>query len=130
MLNVPRSEWKTLYGLPMACSLMDLLNLVDRLGKLGVQLRSLTESLDTTTRNGKLSFQIMGVSAEYERERIRERTMEGLKSARARGRIGGRPRSFNEKQEALIRRMCKHGDSIQEIARMFNVSIGTIRRVL
>lgn len=111
-------------------SLMDLLNLVDRLGKLGVQLRSLKEPFDTTTRNGKLSFHIMGVLAEYERDRIRERTAEGLKSARARGRVGGRPRSLNEKQETLIRHMRKHGDSMREIARTFNVSVGTIRRAL
>ena len=111
-------------------SLMDLLNLVDRLGKLGVQLRSLKESFDTTTRNGKLSFQIMGVLAEYERERIRERTLDGLKAARARGIVGGRPRTLSNKQEALIWRMRKQGDSMREIARTFNVSVGTIRRAL
>ena len=111
-------------------SLIDLLTLVDRLRKLGVQLRSLKESFDTTTKTGKLIFHIMGVLAEYERERIRERTMEGLKSARARGRVGGRPRSLTEKQEELMWRMRRQGDSMREIARTFNVSVGTISRAL
>ena len=111
-------------------SLSDLLKLVEQLGKKEVQLRSIKEPFDTTTRPGKLTFQVMGVLAEYERDRIRERTLEGLKSARARGRVGGRPRSLNEKQEALILRMRSHGDSMPEIARTFNVSVGTIRRAL
>ena len=111
-------------------SLMDLLNLVDRIGKQGVQLRSLKENFDTATSDGKLFFRFTAVLAEYERERIRERTLEGLKAARARGRVGGRPRRLNEKQESVVCRMHKDGDSMREIARMFNVSVGTISRAL
>ena len=111
-------------------SLMDLLNLVDLLGEKGVQLRSLKESFDTTTGHGRLMFQVMGMLAEFERGRIRERTLEGLKAARKRGRVGGRPRRLSEKQEAMIWRLCQNGESMREIARTFNVSTGTISRAL
>lgn len=55
-------------------SLMDLLRLSEEIRAKGTQLRSLSEDLDTTTHAGKLIFHVMGVLAEYERERIRERT--------------------------------------------------------
>lgn len=111
-------------------SLMDMLCLVEQFDQQGVELVSINESFDTTTRHGKLSFQIIGILAEYERDRIRERTMEGLKSARAQGRVGGRPRSLTEEQEAVTYRMRKQGDSLREIARTFQVSVGTISRAL
>src|SRR5437660_8219316 len=53
---------------------------------------SLTEQIDTTTPGGKLIFHLMGALAEFERDLIRERTNAGLAAARARGRIGGRPK--------------------------------------
>ena len=109
-------------------SLMDLLSLAEQLGNKGVQLRSLSEPFDTTTENGALMFQIMGVLAEFERARIRNRTLEGLKAARAQGRVGGRPRRLNEKQEAMVWRLRQEGESMRGIARMFNVSVGTISR--
>ena len=111
-------------------SLTDLISLVERLGKRGVQLRSLKENIDTTTSNGKLLFHLTGVLAEYEREKIRERTLEGLEAARTEGRVGGRPRVLKEKQERLVLRMRKDGESLREIASTLNVSIGTIRRTL
>ena len=111
-------------------SLMDLLNLADQLGQKGVELRSLKEPFDTTTDDGRLMFHVMGILAEFERSRIRERTLEGLKAARARGRVGGRPRRLNEKQEGMIWRLRQEGESVREISRMFNVSPGTITRAL
>ena len=111
-------------------SLMDLLNLVDQLGKEGVEFRSLKENFDTSTIGGKLFFQFTGMMAEYERARLRERTLEGLKAARARGRVGGRPRRLTEEQERMISRRRQEGESTREIARMYNVSVGTISRAL
>ena len=111
-------------------SLMDLLNLADQLGAKGVELRSLKEPFDTTTDDGRLMFHVMGVLAEFERTRIRARTLEGLKAARARGRVGGRPRVLNEQQEALILQLRQKGESIREIGRILNVSAGTINRAL
>ncbi len=111
-------------------SLTDLLNLVDRLGKEGVEFRSLKENFDTSTIGGKLFFQFTGMMAEYERARIRERTLEGLEAARARGRVGGRPRRLTEEQERMISRLRQEGESTREIARIYNVSVGTISRAL
>lgn len=51
--------------------------------------------IDTNTPNGKLFFGVFAALAEYEHELIRERTMAGLKAARARGRMGGRPRKMD-----------------------------------
>ena len=111
-------------------SLMDLLNLADQLGKKGVELRSLKEPLDTTADEGRLMFYVMGLLAEFERTRIRTRTLEGLKAARVRGRVGGRPRILSKKQEALMWQLRQKGESIREIGRMLNVSAGTISRAL
>ena len=57
----------------------------------GVAFRSLTESIDTSTPGGKLTFHLFGALAEFERDLIRERTMAGLAAGRAAGRRGGRP---------------------------------------
>jgi DNA invertase Pin-like site-specific DNA recombinase len=54
--------------------------------------KSLQEQMDTTTSGGKLIFHIFGALAEFEREVIKERTNAGLQAARARGRLGGRPK--------------------------------------
>ena len=111
-------------------SLMDLLSIADELAQKGVELRSLKEPFDTTTDSGELMFRVMGILAEFERVRIRERTLAGLKAARARGRRGGRPRRLDEKQEAMIWRLRQKGESIREIGRVFNVSAGTVSRAL
>ncbi|MGZ8396412.1 MAG: recombinase family protein, partial [Rhodoplanes sp.] len=51
--------------------------------------------IDTTTANGRLAFGIFAAFAEFERELIAERTQAGLAAARARGRLGGRPRKMD-----------------------------------
>ena len=75
------------------CGLIDL---VGELEERGVGFRRLKESLDTTTAGRRLIFHIFGALAEFEREIIRERTVAGLESARARGWRGGRPRALDE----------------------------------
>lgn len=74
--------------------LRHLVNIVHELTERGIGLKVLTgqgAAIDTTTATGKLVFGIFAALAEYERELIRERTIAGLASARARGRVGGRP---------------------------------------
>ena len=67
-----------------------LIELIEELKNQGVNLKSLSESIDTNTATGNLFFQFMCVLAEHERNIIRERTKTGLESACARGRTGGR----------------------------------------
>jgi len=74
-------------------SIKHLIATVEQLEGLGVGFQSLTESIDTTSLDGKLIFHIFAALAEFERALIRERTNVGLKAARARGRVGGRLRS-------------------------------------
>ena len=90
----------------------------------------LAEDFDTSSSAGQMIFHVLGVLAEFERTRIRERTLEGLQAARERGRVGGRPPKLNERQCGLVRRMRREGDSLREIARTFNVSVGTVTRAL
>lgn len=73
-------------------STKDLISLVEELGNRGINIKSLKESwLDTNSAQGKLMFTIMAGLSQFERDLISERTKEGLKSARARGKNGGRP---------------------------------------
>ena len=110
--------------------LIDLLKIVETIHQREAQLRSLDEGFDTTTVAGKMTFHTLGMLAEFERERIRERTLEGLQAARARGRKGGRPRKLNSRQRHLVHRMRRDGDSLREIARTLSVSVGTVSRAL
>ncbi|MEJ5914725.1 recombinase family protein [Pseudokineococcus sp. 1T1Z-3] len=72
-------------------SVTNLVALVEDLSDRGVQFRSLTEAIDTTTPGGELVFHIFTALAQMERRLISERTRAGLAAARARGRKGGRP---------------------------------------
>ena len=74
----------------LVCSLKDLVEIVHGLQERGIGFRSLMESIDTTNARGKLIVHVFAALAEFERNRIRERTAAGLAAARARGRKGGR----------------------------------------
>ena len=75
----------------LARSLRDLIDIVELIRNREAGFRSLAEDIDTTSPTGRLIFHVFGSIAEFERERIVERTKEGLAAARKRGRIGGRP---------------------------------------
>jgi DNA invertase Pin-like site-specific DNA recombinase len=79
-------------------SLPHLVETVRDLIAKGVGFKSLQENIDTTTSAGKLIFHIFASLAEFERDIIRERTNAGLTAARARGRMGGRPKGVDEKK--------------------------------
>ena len=114
----------------LARSLKDLLEIVEAIRERGAGFRSLAEDIDTTTPAGRLVFHVFASIAQFERERISERTREGLASARKRGRIGGRPPALSAAQKAEVRRMsdAEHR-AVSEIARLFKVSERTVRRV-
>lgn len=75
-------------------SLKNIIDLVLSLSDKGIIIKGIVDGVDTSTINGRLFLNLMASLAEYERELIRERTNAGLKSARARGRTGGRPKGY------------------------------------
>lgn len=112
-------------------SLKHLVGFLSDLGERGVEFRSLTEAIDTTTASGKLLFNIMGSLAEFERALIVERTQAGLAAARARGRHGGRPRKVDDAKINLIRQLYDSREhSVEAIARMVGVGRTTVYRSL
>lgn len=77
-------------------SLPHLIDTVHDLEERKVGFRSLTDNIDTTTASGRMFFHMMGALAQFERDLIRERTNAGLKAARERGNVGGRPRKLTD----------------------------------
>lgn len=97
------------------------------MGKRNINLKSLKESwLDTSTAQGKLMFTIIAGLAQFERDLISERTKEGLKSARARGRKGGRPFVKQENVAKALKLYDTQNIAIQDICSMCNLSKNTL----
>lgn len=108
-------------------SLKDLMEWMSFLDEKKVGLKSIQESIDTTTTTGKLVFHIFGALAEFERNLIRERTQAGLAAARARGRLGGRPKSLDEnKRKVVVDLYNKKELMVKEICEMMNISKPTL----
>lgn len=115
----------------LARSLKDLLDIVEAIRERGAGFRSLAEDIDTTTSAGRLVFHVFASIAQFERERISERTREGLAAARKRGRVGGRPPALSAAQRDEVKRMRDDDHRpLAEIARLFKVSTKTVRRVV
>ena len=112
-------------------SIRDLLQIIDRLEKAGVHFISLKEKFDTSTAAGRLVFHFFAALTQFEKELIRERTIAGLSSARARGRLGGRKRLLSPQQMRVVKTMWdSHDHTRRDIATHFGVSVPTIDRVL
>jgi DNA invertase Pin-like site-specific DNA recombinase len=112
-------------------SLSDLLLTLAKIDAAGAGFRSLTEAIDTTTAAGRLMMQMLGAFAEFERAMIRERTMQGLETARRAGRHIGRKPKLRPAQKAEIVRMIEEGRGTPaHAAGVFNVSKATVKRVL
>ncbi|WP_436664514.1 recombinase family protein (plasmid) [Alicyclobacillus acidoterrestris] len=110
-------------------SLKHLIEVVTELSERGVGFKSLQENIDTTTPGGKLIFHVFGALAEFEREIIRERTNAGLNAARARGRLGGRPRAMDEKKVQMAKRLLSDpSNSIDDVCKILQVSRTTLYR--
>ncbi len=108
-------------------SLKDLIRQINELEEQGIGFRPLTESIDTTTSEGKLVFHIFGAMAEFERKLISERTKAGLEAARKRGRKGWRKRKLSDQQVEAMKNMYEGKEhSLAEIGEMFGVSKGTV----
>jgi DNA invertase Pin-like site-specific DNA recombinase len=95
-----------------------------------VGLQSINDPIDTTTPYGRLTFNLFASLAEFERDIIRERTTAGLKAARARGRVGGRPKGLSKQAEATAaaaETLYQEGNmSTRQIATMLGISPSTL----
>jgi DNA invertase Pin-like site-specific DNA recombinase len=112
-------------------SLRDLVDVVNLLRQRGVALRSLHESIDTTTPAGKLTFHIFAALAEFEASVIRDRTRAGLQAARQRGMKLGRPRSLRPEQVEMARTMMDNPNlSARQVAEQLGVHRATLYRCL
>jgi len=118
-------------------SLKDLIELVAKFNKMGVGLKSINDPVDTTTSQGKLIFNIFASLAEFERDVIRERTKAGLAAARARGRVGGRPKGLSEEAQSkaefaamLYKKVGEEALSITEICKRVGCSKPTLYNYL
>ena len=104
-------------------SIQHLIQTVKALSERQIGFKSLQENIDTTTSGGKLIFHIFSALAEFERDLIQERTQAGLKAARARGRMGGRPPLLDEKQvEKMLSRYDEQKLTVEEICKIHSIS--------
>lgn len=104
-------------------SIQHLIQTIKALSERTIGFKSVQENIDTTTSGGKLIFHIFSALAEFERDLITERTQAGLKAARARGKLGGRPPLLSGRQ---VSRMMEHYDegnsTVEEICKIFDIS--------
>ncbi len=113
----------------LARSIHQMIETVENLQARGIELRSLTENIDTSTASGRLIFHIFGALAEFERTVIRERTSAGLQAARERGKKGGRPRILGPKDLAAAKAMLADpAIRVEDVAARLKVSPATLYR--
>lgn len=109
-------------------STKDLIDLVNYFEENNIKLISLKENFDTTTPQGRLMMTVFQAFSQFERDLIVERTKEGLKSARARGKKGGRPRVSQSAIKKAIKLYNTKEYSINEITEMTGISKATLYR--
>ena len=109
-------------------STKDLIELTELFHGKGVNLVSLKEAIDTNNSTGKLLFTLMSAIAQFERDTIADRTREGLRSARARGRKGGRPKINTDSIKKAVKLYSTRQYSIQEIEELTGVKKSTLYR--
>ncbi len=109
-------------------STKDLIELTELFKGKGVRLVSLKEAIDTESSTGKLLFTLMSALAQFERDTIADRTREGLRSARSRGRTGGRPKTNHDNIKKAIKLYNTRQYSIKEIEELTGVKKSTLYR--
>jgi len=113
----------------LARSLRQLIATVDDLQRRDIGLRSLTESIDTASPSGRLVFHLFASLNQFEVELLRERTRAGLLASRARGRVGGRPRSLDDAKMKIARSLMADSSlTVAEVARQMGVAPSTLYR--
>lgn len=112
-------------------STKDLFKLVESIENKKANIKSLKEAwLDTTTPQGKFMFTVFSGVSQFERDLISERTKEGLQSARARGRKGGRPKKSQEKINLAIKMYESQDYTIAEITEATGISKPSLYRYI
>lgn len=112
-------------------SLKNLIDWFIELEKNGIEFQSLHEKIDTSSPTGKLIFHLFGALAEFEKNLIKERTQAGLSAARARGRLGGRPKRLDPAKRSLAVKLYKDKESTaKEICSMMGISKPTLYKYL
>lgn len=109
-------------------STKDLIELTELFKSKGVRLVSLKESIDTDSSTGKLLFTLMSAIAQFERDTIADRTREGLRSARTRGRTGGRPKANSDSIKKAVKLYNTRQYSVKEIEELTGVKKSTLYR--
>lgn len=109
----------------------DLVTLLDHIVEKGATLEVLHQPMDVTTPAGRLAYIVSAAHSEFERATISQRTLEGISSARTRGRVGGRaPKLTEEQQQEIIKEYQAGVVPVQHIADKYGVSRPTIYRVI
>ncbi len=108
-------------------SLRELLEAVNRLKGRDISLVSIEEKIDTSSAAGELVFHVFGAIAQFERRLIAERTRDGLRAARAEGRMPGRPALDREKLDAALT-LVRNGLSPTRAARQVGLGRSTLYR--
>jgi len=112
-------------------SLSHLVEFINNLKNNEIGFKSIQENIDTTSGVGKLIFHMFAALAEFEKDLIRERTMAGLAAARARGKLGGRPKALDVKQVALAKTMYQNKEiSVKDICKTLNIGKTTFYRYI
>lgn len=111
----------------LARSIRDLQNLVHELRERGVTLKATEQPIDTRTASGKAFLDMLGVFAEFETNLRRERQLEGIAAAKARGAYKGRKRSIDDQG---VRRLHAQGLGPTEIARQLGIGRASVYRAL
>ena len=115
----------------LARSTLDLLRVIDQIGKAGAHFKSLGDSwADTTTPHGRLMMTVLAGIAEFERELIISRCAEGRARAKAEGKsVGGRPFKLTPHQQSEALRMIDEGQGLRQVGKLFDIDFTALSRL-
>lgn len=111
-------------------SLKDLVNILTDLNTMKIDLYFFQQGIDTSTTQGRMMFQLMGVFAEYERQIIVSRVNAGLRRAKDQGKKLGRPTSINQSLITAVKMLRDKGTGIRKIASELKIGVGTTMKIL
>lgn len=128
--NLKRGDTLVVWRLDrLGRSIRHLIEIIGRLQKRGVEFRSITENIDTTSAGGRMIFHVIAAMAEFERSLISERTIAGMAAARERGQNFGRKPSLTAAQcQEAYQALYNDGQKPSEVAKRYRVHPRTLKR--